>query len=125
MTEYVHDQQRWHGQLPDPVNAVMNEYIERSGVSEQAGDKLEVAEPPKLGENNFHQWEDAILTQLCAKKGNNNVPLAYVVRKPTPPQCMQMKLKGSSMKPLGPDLHGRRTRRQSGTSSSDYWHKLQ
>ena len=68
-----------HGQLLDPAgftNAVMNEYIERSGVNEQAGDKLEVAEPPKLGENNFHQWEHAILTQLCAKKGNNNVPLA-------------------------------------------------
>ena len=53
--------------------------------NEQAGDKLEVAEPPKLRENNFHQWEGAILTQLCAKKGNNNVPLVYVVWKPTPP----------------------------------------
>ena len=63
---------------------VMNEHIKRSGINEQAGDKLEVAEPPKLGETNFHQWEDAILVQLHAKKGNNNVPLAYVVRKPTP-----------------------------------------
>ena len=53
--------------------------------NEQAGDKLEVAEPPKLRENNFHQWEDAIFAQLHAKKGNNNVPLAYVVWKPTPP----------------------------------------
>ena len=88
LTEYVCDRQRWHGQLPDPAgftDAVMNEYIERSGVSEQVGDKLEVAEPPKLGENNFHQREDAILAQLHAKKRNNNVPLAYVVRKPTPP----------------------------------------
>ena len=63
----------------------MNEYIERSEVNEQAGDKLEVAKPPKLRENNFHQWEDAILAQLHAKKGNNNVPFAYVVLKPTPP----------------------------------------
>ena len=43
-------------------------------------------EPPKLGENNFHQWEDAIIAQLHAKKGTNNVPLAYVVHKPTPPE---------------------------------------
>ena len=88
LLEYVCDRQGQHGQLPEPAgftDAVMNEYIERSGVSEQVGDKLEVAEPPKLGENNFHQWEDAILSQLRAKKGNNNVPLAYVVRKPTPP----------------------------------------
>ena len=63
----------------------MNEYIKRSGISKQAGDKLEVAKPPKLGENNFHQWEDAILAQLCTKKGNIDVPLAYVVWKPTPP----------------------------------------
>ena len=55
-----------------------------SGINKQAGDKLEVAEPPKLGEKNFHQWEDAILAQLHAKKGNNNVPLAYVVWKRTP-----------------------------------------
>ena len=48
-------------------------------------DALDVAEPPKLGENNFHQLEDAILAQVWAKKGSNNIPLAYVVRKPTPP----------------------------------------
>ena len=74
--------------MPDPAgftNVVMNEYIERSEINEQAGDKLEVAKPPKLGENNFHQGEDAMLPQLYAKKGNNNVPLAYVVWKPTPP----------------------------------------
>ena len=64
---------------------VMNEYIKRSGINKKAGDKLEVAEPAKLGENNFHQWEDVILAQLHAKKGNNNVPLAYVVQKPTTP----------------------------------------
>ena len=63
---------------------VMNEYLKRSGINKQAGDKLEVAEPPKLRETNFHQWEDAILVQLHAKKGNNNVLLAYVVWKPTP-----------------------------------------
>ena len=63
----------------------MNEYIERSGINEKSGDKLEVAKTPKLGENNFHQWEDEILMQLHAKKGTNNVPLAYVVWKPTTP----------------------------------------
>ena len=79
LMEYVHDRQCQHGKLPDPAgftNAVINEYIERLGINEHAGDKLEVAEPPKLGGNNFHQWEDAILVQLSAKKGNNNVPLA-------------------------------------------------
>ena len=35
--------------------------------------------------NNFHQWEDVILAQLRAKKGNNDVGLAYVVRKPILP----------------------------------------
>ena len=92
LTEYVHDQQCQHGQLPDPAaftNRVMNECIERSGVNEQADDKL--------GENNFHQWVYEILAQLCAKKGNNHVPLAYVVWKPTPPQFTQTKRKGSSM----------------------------
>ena len=87
LMEYIRDRQCWHGQLPDPAgftNAVINEYIKRSGINKQAGDKLEVAKPPKLGENNFHQWEDAILAQLHAKKGNNNVPLAYVVQKQTP-----------------------------------------
>ena len=63
----------------------MNEYIKRSEINEQAGDKLEVAKPPKLGETNFHQCEDAMLAHLYAKKGNNNVPLAYVVWTPTPP----------------------------------------
>ena len=88
LTEYVRDRQHRQGQLPDPAgftNAVMNEYIKRSGINKKAGDKLEVAEPPKLGENNFHQCEDVILMQLRAKKGNNNVPLAYVVQKRTPP----------------------------------------
>ena len=87
-TDYVRDWQHRHGQLPNPAgftNVVMNKYIKRSGINEQGGDKLEVDELPKSGENNFHQWEDAILMQLCAKKGNNNVPLAYVVWKPTPP----------------------------------------
>ena len=87
----------------------MNEYIERSGVNEQAGDKLEVAKPPKLRENNIHQWEDAILAQIHANKRNINVPLAYVVQKPTPPQLTQTKWKGSSMKPPEPDLRWRRT----------------
>ena len=47
---------------------------------------MDVAEPPKLGENNFHQWEDAIIAQLCAKKGTKIVPLPYVVHKPTAPE---------------------------------------
>ena len=88
LTEYICDWQCQHGQLLGPAgftNVVMNEYIERSGINEQAGDKLEVADSPTLGENNFHEWEDVILAKLHAKKGNNNVPLAYVIRKPTPP----------------------------------------
>ena len=88
LTEYVCDQQQQHGQVPDATgftNAVMNGYIGKSEVTENTLDALDVAEPPKLGENNFHQWEDAILAQLQAKKGHNNVPLAYVVCKPTPP----------------------------------------
>ena len=88
LTEYVPDQQQWHGQVLDATgftNAVMNGYIGKSEVTENTSDALDVAEPPKLGENKFHQWEDAILAQLRVKKGNNNVPLAYVVCKPTPP----------------------------------------
>ena len=88
LTEYIQDRQRRHGQVPDAAgftNAVMEDYIGKSEVTDTSADSLEVAEPPKLGENNFHQWEDAILAQLRAKKGNNDVPLAYVVRKPTPP----------------------------------------
>ena len=87
-TKYVPDRQRQHGQVPDMAgfsNTVMNGYIDKSEVTENMSDTLDVAEPPKLGENNFHQWEDAILTQLQVKKGNNNVTLAYVVCKPTPP----------------------------------------
>ena len=63
----------------------MNGYIGMSEVTENMSDAQDVAEPPKLGENNFHQWEDAVLAQLRAKKDNNNVPLVYVVHKPTPP----------------------------------------
>ena len=63
----------------------MEGYIGKSEVTDTSADPLEVAEQQKLGENNFHQWEDAILAQLRGKKGNNDVPLAYVVRKPTPP----------------------------------------
>ena len=88
LKEYVQDRQRCHGHVPDAAgftNAVMEGYIGKSEVTDTSADSLEVAEPPKLGENNFHQWEDAILAQLRAKKGNNDVPLAYVVRKPTPP----------------------------------------
>ena len=88
LTEYVRDRQLRHGQVPDAAgftNAVMEGYIGKSEVTDTSADSLEVAEPPKLGENNFHQWEDAILAQLRAKKGNNDAPLAYVVRKPTPP----------------------------------------
>ena len=69
----------------------MNGYIGKSEVTENTSDALDVAEPPKLGENNFHQWEDAILAQLWVKKGNNNIPLAYVVCKPTPPPAFTNK----------------------------------
>ena len=88
LTEYVQDRQWRHGQVPDAAgftNAVMEGYIGKSEVTDTSADSLEVAEPPKLGEKYFHQWEDAIIAQLRAKKGNNDVPLAYVVRKPTPP----------------------------------------
>ena len=46
---------------------------------------LDMADPLKLGKKNFHQWEEAVLAQLRAKKGNLDIPLAYVVWKPTPP----------------------------------------
>ena len=84
LTEYVHD-----NQVPDAAgftDAVMRSYISKSEITDSNGNTLDVAEPPKLGENNFHQWEDAIIAQLHAKKGISNVPLAYVVRKPTPPE---------------------------------------
>ena len=57
----------------------------KSAVGEAHRDVLDVVDPPKLGENNFHQWEEAVLVQLRAKKGNLDIPLAYVVWKPTPP----------------------------------------
>ena len=63
----------------------MNVYIMNSAVGEAHGDALDIADPPKLGENDFHQWEEAVLAQLRAKKGNLDIPLAYVVQKPTPP----------------------------------------
>ena len=88
LTEYVQDRQRQHGQVLDATgftDVVMNRYIDKLEVTENTLDALDVAEPPKLGENNFHQWEDAILAEVWAKKGNNNIPLVYVVRKPTPP----------------------------------------
>ena len=63
----------------------MNAYIMNSVVGEVHGDALDMADPPKLGKNNFHQWEEAVLAQLRAKKGNLDIPLVYVVQKPTPP----------------------------------------
>ena len=89
LTEYVRDRQCHHNQVPDAAgftDAVMRSYISKSEITDGNGVTLDVAELPKLGENNFHQWEDAIIAQLHAKKGTNNVPLAYVVRKPTPPE---------------------------------------
>ena len=63
----------------------MNTYIMKSAVGEAHRDALDMADLPKLGENNFHQWEEAVLAQLQDKKGNLDIPLAYVVQKPTPP----------------------------------------
>ena len=88
LTEYVRDRLRRLDQEPvagDFTEALMNEYISKSEIGDMSGDTLDVPEPPKLGENNFHQWEEAVLAQLRAKKGNLDIPLAYVVRKPTPP----------------------------------------
>ena len=78
-----------HNQVPDAAgftDTVMRSYIGKSEITDGNGDTLDVAELPKLGENNFNQWEDAIIAQLHAKKGTNKVPLAYMVHKPTPPE---------------------------------------
>ena len=126
LTEYVRDGQRRHGQVPDVAgftNAVMEGYIGKSEVTDTSADSLEVAEPLKLGENNFHQWEDAILAQLRAKKGNNDVPLAYVVRKPTPQPNMQMKPSVSSTRQFGLVQRGKKTRRRLVIISLACWRK--
>ena len=122
LSEYVRDRQCHHNQVPDAAgftNAVMRSYISKSEITDGNGDTLDVAELPKLGENNFHQWEDAIIAQLCAKKGTNNVPLAYVACKLTPPENFIMTLNTLCMKLLGQDLLGMRTRRQWGITLSD------
>ena len=88
LTKYIHDKFHQLTQALDAAgftDATMNTYIIKSVVGEAHRDALDVADPPKLGENNFHQWEEAVLAQLQAKKGNLDIPLAYVVRKPTPP----------------------------------------
>ena len=75
-------------QAPDAagfMDATMNAYIMNSVVGEVHGDALDMVDLPKLGKNNFHQWEEAVLAQLQAKKGNLDIPLVYVVQKPTPP----------------------------------------
>ena len=88
LIEYVRNKLHRLNQAPDATgftDDTMNAYIMKSAVGEAHGDPLDVADPPKLGKNNFHQWEEAVLAQLRAKKGNMDIPLAYVVRKPTPP----------------------------------------
>ena len=47
----------------------MNTYIMKSGVGEAHGDMLGVADPPKSGENNFHQWEEAVLQNYEPRRG--------------------------------------------------------
>ena len=82
LTEYVCEKLRQLNQALDAVgftDATMNAYIMKSVVAEAHGDMLDVADLLKLGENNFHQWEEAVLAQLQAKKGNLDIPLAYVV----------------------------------------------
>ena len=67
LTEYVCDKLCWLNQAPDAAgftDATMNAYIMKSVVGEAHGDALDVADPLKLGENNFHQWEEAVLAQL-------------------------------------------------------------
>ena len=122
LMEYVCDQQCHHNQVPDAAgftDAVMRSYISKSEITDGNGNTLDVVEPPKLGENSFHQWEDAIIAQLHAKKDTNNVPLAYVVRKPTPPETSPTTLNALSTKCLRQDLLGMRTSRQWGITLSD------
>ena len=42
----------------------MNMYFMKSVVGKAHGDVLDIADPPKLGKNNFHQLEEAVLAQL-------------------------------------------------------------
>ena len=82
LTEFVCDKLCQLDQALDAAgftDATMNVYIMKSAVGEAHGDALDVADPPKLGENNFNQWEEAVLAQLQAKKGNLDIPLAHVV----------------------------------------------
>ena len=67
LTKYVHDKLHRLNQAPDAAgftDATMNVYIMKSAVGEAHGDMLDIVDPPKLGENNFHQWEEAVLAQL-------------------------------------------------------------
>eukprot|EP00957_Ditylum_brightwellii_P121258 9246611-Ditylum_brightwellii.AAC.1 len=64
----------------------MLKYIEESQVKSSTDSKeLEVPEPPKLQDGNFHKWEKVIYSIPLTKKGSQGVPLAYVVRKGTVP----------------------------------------
>ena len=67
LTEYVHHKLRRLNQALDAAgftDATMNAYILESVVGEAHGDALDVADPPKLGKNNFHQYKETVLAQL-------------------------------------------------------------
>ena len=67
LTEYVCDKLCQLNQALDAAgftDATMNVYIMKSAVGEVHGDVLDVADLLKLGKNNFHQWEEAVLAQL-------------------------------------------------------------
>jgi len=72
----------------DFTAAEMEKYIQQAEIKDSSKEKseLETTAPPTLGENNFHKWERAVYTNLLAKVGVREIPLAYVVRKDTQPE---------------------------------------
>ena len=71
LAEYARDRTRRQGQQPDAVGftqEVMDEYISKSQLDGKTAESLDMADPPKLGEHNFYQWEEAVLAQLRTKK---------------------------------------------------------
>ena len=73
----------------DPVHgdltpALLADYVEQ-GQFDRLEDDVEVPDPPKLSENNFLEWEEAMIAKLGTKVGVRDVPLSYVVRRGLPP----------------------------------------
>ena len=87
---FVKDHMR-RGQVPrvqDWNQQALRKFVQKAQIASEKDDKeeLKLAEPPKLREANFHQWEEAVQAQLRAKLGCDGVPLAYVVRKGEVPE---------------------------------------